>query len=480
MPAEPVVAVVGGGITGLAAAWYLASSDAKVILFERESRLGGKIRTQAIAGVPVDTGADSFLARVPWAAELCRAIGLGDRLVAPATGAASIWTRGRLRPLPAGLVLGVPTGLPSLVRAGLLSPGGVARAGLDLLLPRSRLGEDPSVAEVVGGRLGREVLERLVEPLLGGIHAGRADRLSLGAVAPQVAGPARSSRSLILGLRRAGPPPAEGPSGPLSGKGGPSGPLSGKGGPVFLTTERGLGALTERLAEVLRDRVELQCGTGVKAIDAVGSGLRVTLDDGSDRRADAVVLTVPAFAAAELLRAACPDAAAELEAIRHASVALVTLAYPLDAFPAGRPQGSGFLVPRRDGRLLTACSFLTTKWPELGAAVPGQVILRASTGHIDDDRPMHLSDDELEARVHLELTAALGLTRPPDEAQTHRWPRAFPQYEPGHARRVQRIEEAIARGGLAGLHLAGAAYRGLGVAACVQQGRDAAELVRAA
>src|SRR5215212_5113644 len=204
------VAVVGGGVTGLAAAYYLRQAGVTVTVVEA-GELGGKIQTRELAGVPVEAGPDTFLARVPWAVDLCRELGLGDELVEPATGKAFLWTGGALHPLPERHVLGVPVALRPLLASGVLSKAGVARAALDLVLPRSHHGADPSVAEVVGRRMGRQVVDRLVDPLVGGINAGRADALSLAATARPIAEGAARSRSLVLGLRRARP----GPEGPV-------------------------------------------------------------------------------------------------------------------------------------------------------------------------------------------------------------------------------------------------------------------------
>ena len=428
----PDVAVVGGGITGLATAWFLQQAGAAVTLYEAGGRLGGKIQTSSMDGVPVELGPDTFLARVPWAVDLCRELGLSDDLVVPATGKAYVWTRRRLRPLPGGTVLGVPARLGPLARAGIVSPAGLARAGLDLVLPRHSGGDDPSVAEVVGGRFGAEVVDRLVEPLIGGIHAGRADRLSLAAVAPQVAGPASApgGRSLLRALRKA-----------------PAGP-GGPGSPVFLGLRGGLGRLTARLAECLH-------------------GVDVRLDAPvTELLPGRVVVTVPAFAAADLL----PAAADDLRAIEYASVVTVTLAYEPGAL-AGPLDGSGFLVPRIDGRLMTACTWLTSKWPDLAGG--GRVLLRASAGRIGDDQALALDDATLAARLHGELVEAMGLRREPEEALVTRWPRSFPQYDVGHQARVARIETALPPG----VVVAGAAYRGVGIAACIHQARQAAATV---
>jgi len=424
------VAVLGGGITGLATAWCLRQTapDLAVALYEAGDRLGGKIRTASLAGVPVEEGPDTFLARVPWAVELCRRLGLEDDLVEPATSRAYVWARGALRPLPPGTVLGVPARLGPLARSGIVSPAGLARAAFDLALPRRSQGEDPSVAVVVGGRFGREVVDRLVEPLIGGIHAGRADRLSLTAVAPQVAGAAASNRSLMVGLRRMAPSP---------------------GGPVFLAVRGGMGRLVDRLVERL-DGVEVRLRTPVSSLDELDAG--------------AVVCTLPAPAAARLLPG---PAAADLAGIPCASVATATLAYPESAL--ARPlDGSGFLVPGIDGRLMTACTWTSAKWP---ASKPeGLVLLRPSAGRAGDDRALSLDDDTLVDRLHAELVDAMGLRARPVAWLVSRWPSAFPQYDVGHQARVERIDAALPPG----VVLAGAPYRGVGIAACIRDAERAA------
>lgn len=420
------VTVVGGGIAGLAAAWEAVQRGAEVSVLEAGDRFGGKIETAAIGGVPVEAGPDAFLARVPWAVDLCRSLGLD--LVPPAVGRALVWSGGRLRPLPDGMLLGVPTGVGPIARSGLLSPLGMARAALDVVLPRAPLGGDVSVGELVRRRLGAEVLERLVDPLIGGINAGRADALSAKAVAPQVLAAAKASRSLVLGARRV---------------------RTTADGPVFLTVPSGLSTLVDTLVARLRDAgADLRTGTPVDSLDDL---------DGP------VVLAVPAFEAARLIGG---EAGVLLAGIDHASVALTTFAYPADAVPA--LDASGFLVPRREGRLVTACSFGTTKWPHW--APPGHVVLRVSAGRDRDERAMRLPDEQLVRRLHHELIELVGVRTPPTHAQVHRWERGFPQYRVGHLDRVAAIEAALP----ATVAVAGAAYRGLGIPACIKQGRDAA------
>ena len=454
MPDErPHVVVVGGGITGLATAWFLRDS-ARVTVLEADGRLGGKIRTSSLGGVPVEEGPDTFLARVPHASALAAALDV--ETVQPASGKAFIWTRGKLRRLPEGQVLGVPVELGSLLRSGALPPAAVARAGLDLVLPRRRpgLSADPSVTEVIGARMGQGVVDRLVEPLVGGINAGRADDLSLAATAPQLAEAAAGSRSLILGLRRRRSTP------------------SSTTGPLFLGVVGGLGRLVDRLVAALAEAGVAVCtDTAVTTVEPVGDGgYRVRTADGMALMAAAVVVTVPAFAAAPMVRGAAPAVAADLERIRYASVAVSTLAYrPEDV--ASRLDGAGFLVPRVERKLMTACTWSTSKWPAL--AESGLVLVRVSAGRSGDDRFADLADDELVDQLQRELSAAIGVRRPPVTSLVSRWPRGFPQYQPGHQRRVDRIEAGLANA-LPGVVVAGAAYRGLGIAACVRQAEEAA------
>ena len=427
------VAVVGAGITGLAAAWFLRSRaevPPRVTLVEAGPRAGGKLATS-------------------------------DDLVAPATGRAYIWTRGALRPLPDEQVLGVPTALRPLFRSGAVPPAAVARAALDRVLPRRRLLTDASVADVIGRRLGPAVVDRLVDPLLGGIHAERTDRLSVRAVAPPLADAAgRGHGSLMRALAATR-----------------TAALSASAGPVFLGISGGMARLTDGLARGLADDdgAEVVVDTPVVGIHRTDDGrLRVACDPGV-LLVDAVVLTVPAYAAVPIVHGACPDAAAELDTVEYASVAIAALAYEPDAVSRSL-DGSGFLVPRVDGRLLTACSWATSKWPALGEA--GLVVVRASVGRLGDERAAVLDDDELVARIGDELGDAVGIRTPPVATRVTRWPRALPQQDVGHQARVERIERALARD-LPGVVVAGAAYRGLGVAACVRQARDAADLVSA-
>jgi oxygen-dependent protoporphyrinogen oxidase len=469
------VAVVGGGIAGLSAAWALSSAipAVHVVVLESDERLGGKLHTGAIGGRAVDLGPDAFLARRPEAVALCRELGLGDELISPGSRTAYVWARGRLRPLPGGLALGVPTRLGPLARSGIVSPLGLGRAAVDLLgmPPRRRAaahaGADRAVADITRRRLGREVTELLVDPLIGGIHAGDTTQMSAAAVFPSLLDAAARGGSLMRALRGAAPPVTSGHT--EAGHGAP---------PVFLTVRGGLSRLIDALADALGARgVELRVRSPVTHIElrnpAGGEGSRWALRTPRGTiAADAVVVATAAGAAAALLGPVDHSVAAMLGAIDYSDVTVVTLQVPEEG--VGRPlDGTGFLVPSRAGCLITACTWLTSKWPELKR--PGDVVLRASIGRFGDDRAAPLSDLDIVRRVLDELGPMLDLRSPPTQAVVTRWAEAFPQYAVGHVERVAAIEAAVAR--LPRLALAGAAFHGVGIPACIASGRQAAGTV---
>ena len=456
----PTIVVVGAGIAGMAAAWEAADAGARVVLLDADRRAGGKLGSTSLLGRRIDTGADAFLARRPEAITFVQDMGLGGSLISPATSSALVWSRGRLQRLPDGLVLGLPSNLLALARSRVLSPGGVARAALDLVLPGDPVAADVDVAvgPLVRRRLGAEVHDRLVDPLLGGINAGSSDDLSLQAGVPQLAATVQGHRSLVaaawLGRRRQRR--TEGI------------------GPVFSSVSGGLGRFADQAARKLAERgVQVVLGFTAERIErpsrAGGTkvGWSVVTGVGARFAADAVVLAVPPGPAASLLEPHAPTSAARLGEIASASVAMVCLAYR-EADVARPLDGSGFLVPRRDGRLMTACSWASSKWPEVAA--PGTVVLRVSAGRAGDGQALALADDVLVARLHAELAAALGISSEPVARHVTRWTDAFPQYAPGHAELVGAVEQGLP----AGLGVAGAAYRGVGVPACIGSGRAAA------
>lgn len=454
MSPDPV-AVVGGGITGLAAAHGLAGRGLRVVVFESAERWGGVVATRALGEVLVEEGPDSFLDRDPAARSLCEAVGLGDELVAPAAFGAVVWSRGRLHAVPAGFPHGLPISPWAAWRSGILSPLGAGRAAADFLLPGPLRGPDISVGAFVRRRFGRATLAQLVDPLLAGTRAGEAEDMSLAAALPQVDSLARRHRSVIRGLRHARR------SGALE-----SGP------PPFLTVRGGLGRLVEHLVRDLEGRAELHAATTVERLEPVRGGFVVHLLGGGKARVAGVILAVPAHRASGLLEETSPAAAAELAAIAHASVAVATLVYPPGTFdpPAGT---SGMLVAGGQGRTLSACSWVSTKWPH--SAPGGETVIRAFAGRAGRHPALDLDDGRLTARLASDLRDALGIATPPARASVTRWEKGLPQYAVGHLERVARIEGALAR--WPRLALAGASYRGSGLPDCIRQARAAAERI---
>ncbi|MEV7420251.1 protoporphyrinogen oxidase [Streptomyces sp. NPDC089919] len=455
------VIVIGGGISGLAAAWELRGA-ADVTVLESRPRVGGKLRTGTIAGVAVDEGAESLMALRPEAVELAAAVGLGGALCDPAQSPTTIWTGGALRPLPAGHVMGVPVDPAALAGTGLLSPAGVARVAAEETLPAEPLTGDCSVTDYLAGRFGREAVDRLVEPLLGGVYAGRADRLSLRAAMPRIAALAEQGGPLLPALRR-----MRAAGAPRSGAVAVQGVAGGTGRfPAAVAAACGARILT---------------GTTARALAVTPSGrwrVQARTDDGPlTMEADAVVLALPAFAAAALLRPHSPAAEEELAAVPHASTAVITMAFARSQAHF-LPEGNGFLVPPVDGHTLKAASFLSNKWPWLAAAAPDLFVLRASIGRIGEERLLDRPDRVLTRTAVAELHRAVGPLGEPVATRVTRWERGLPQYGVGHRERVGRIREAVAK--LPGLAVCGAAYEGVGVAACVATGRAAARQVLAA
>lgn len=449
------VVVVGGGITGLAAAHALSKElGAGVTLVETSDRLGGKIRTSSFAGSPaIDEGADAYLRRIPFAASLAREVGLGEHVTNPASSHASVWSE-RLHPIPTGLMLGVPTGLRSLATSGLISWPGKARAAIEPVLPRRRIPDD-NLGALIRSRFGDEVHEMLVDPLVGSIYASDTDRLSMSAV-PQLADLARRGRSLLLSGRKA------------------ARAATATAGPVFETPISGVGALVEAIGAALRSNgTSVRLGVAVSTIERSTTGYRVALEDGTVLEADGVVIASPAAATARIVREIAPVASQLLAEVETSSVAMVTMAIPAPDWPS-HLTGSGYLVPKRHQRLVTAASFASNKWPHWRPA-DGSMILRISLGR--DGLPVdHLDDDALVQAAVREVSVHVSTDLAPTHLRVSRWPGAFPQYRPGHLDRVARIESDIAARA-PGLAVAGASQRGIGIPACVQQGQSAAHSV---
>ncbi len=455
---RPHVVVVGAGISGLTAARVLheeAGDSLRVTVLEKAAVVGGKLAAGEIAGQAVDLGAESFLARRPEVGWLAGDVGLEENLVEPATSGAAIWSRGKLRRLPPGHVMGIPGDLRGLAASEVLSLRGLARIPLDSVCAASANTGDRSLGRYVEQRLGREVVDRLVEPLLGGVYAGRADELSLDAVLPQLSGAVRVERSLLRAVRRISV-------------------ASTTSSPVFGGLEGGMAQLAHAVAAA--SRATIRTGQTVRGLRRTEQGWSVTVgprNHSEQLAADAVILAIPASPAARLLRRTSGPAADLIEQTPYASVGIVTLALDRRAVP-DLPSGTGFLVPPVEGRLVKAVTFSSQKWAWVGRSAPDLHILRASVGRFGEEAVLQRDDAELVSGVLDDVGELLGwplALRPVDSVVT-RWGGALPQYLVGHLDRVAAVRAATQIEGT--LAVCGAAYDGVGVPACIASGQGAA------
>jgi protoporphyrinogen/coproporphyrinogen III oxidase len=464
------VVVVGGGISGLAAAWELTGQgETSVVVLEATSRLGGALDSRSFGDRIVDTGPDGFLGRRPEALDLCHEIGLGDSLVPIAGRGAGVWARGRVRPLPAGLALGIPTRFWPAARSGILGNRGAMALARDALLPRPDVRGpigDRSIGPLVARKLGRRVADRLVDPLIGGIHAGSIDDMSAAATYPPLLAASQKRGSLMRALR-AEVPPAD----PAAAADAP---------PLFWALDGGMASVIGQLSRALTTRgVEVRCGAPAERLERLAGGGWAVVSGDERLECEAVVLAVPAPVAGRLLQPHDDEAAGLLGHIAYAAVTLVTLRVPVASLAAPLV-GTGFLVPRRSPAprggepwAVTACTYLSEKWPHL--ATEGEVLLRASVGRLGDVRADSWSDTELVERVWSELGLLMEVSGDPLDAMVARWPGAFPQYRVHHLMRTAGIEAAMVR--LGQIAVAGAAYRGVGIPACIASGRAAAQAI---
>ncbi|WP_109505902.1 protoporphyrinogen oxidase [Nocardioides speluncae] len=441
------VVVVGAGIAGLTVAHDLARDpDLDVLVLEGAPRVGGKLLTAEVGGVSVDVGAEAMLARRPEGVALARELGLP--VVHPATTSSRLWLGGELRPLPRS-VLGVPVDLDQLAASGVLTPAGLNRVRAEPSLPPTELAGDVSVAELVGSRLGAEVVDRLVEPLLGGVYAGHARALSARATVPQVV--SMLDRGSLVEAAAA---------------------LPVTDTPVFAGIEGGVGRLPLALAEGLTVRT----GATVRELRRrAEGGFELVVGSAAAPEliaADRVVLATPAAPTARLLADLAPTAAAELAAVEYASMAIVTLAFrAADAALLGTDV-SGFLVPPVEGRTIKASTFSFAKWDWVRAAGGDVAVLRTSLGRHREEAVLQAADDELVTASLADLKAATGLAATPVASQVQRWGGGLPQYAVGHLDKVARIRTAIAE--VPGLAVCGAAYDGVGIPAVIASAHRAA------
>ena len=458
------VVVVGGGIAGLATAYYLQQGRrspgiaVEVTLVESDARLGGKIVTHSEDGFVVEGGPDSFLTQKPWALQLCRELGLSDRLIGvnETQRKTTILWQGRFRPLPDGVFLIVPTRFMPFALSSLFSPLGKLRMALDLVIPPRKATSDESVASFIRRRLGQEALDRLGDPLMGGVHTSDPEQQSLLASFPRFADIERKHGSLIRGMlaaRRAAPATTTKPLPPF---------MSLRGGVQELVT-----TLTQRL-----DTVDMKLGRRVTRLaQRASGGYRVTLDDSVELDADAVVLAVPSRIAAPLVQDIDADLASRLATIRYISTSTVSLGYRR-ADIRHSLDGSGFLIPTKEGHRITGCTWSSTKFA--GRAPDDAVLLRCFIGRPSDQVTPLLPEAELVGIAREELRGLMGITAEPVLTQVFTWRDGHPQYDVGHLDRMAELDRLCAA--QPGLYLTGSSYRGVGLPDCIHN----ASLVAAA
>jgi oxygen-dependent protoporphyrinogen oxidase len=484
------VVVVGGGITGLVAAYRLTADRRRaapmhVTLVESSTRLGGKVHTGVAGGLLVETGPDSFVVRKPWAVDLATELGLGPDLIVPGASGAFVWARGRMVPFPAGTAFGVPTEVETILRWPGLSLRGKLSASLDLWRRAPSAKPDPDDDEPLGGlldrRLGREAASALAGPVLAGIHAGDPAWMSVAATFPELRAWERGAGSLIRGARAAS---KEARTKAASAEGDAAAGSASKH--LFTTVDGGL----ERLVDALTARLEsadVLTGTTAERIERGAHEGHAVVAGGGRIPADAVIVATPAEAAAGALASAAPTAAESLRELRAVSTATVTLVYP----PGTRdrfPDATGVLVPARgargesgdrassDPQTVTACTWISRKWPD--ASFADRAVVRCFVGRDGEQAPLALDDDALAAAVAADVERMTPIGAPPEATLVTRWPEGMPQYDVGHLGRVAAAEGALADEA-PGVFLAGAPYGGIGIADCVRQGNEAADWVRA-
>lgn len=460
------VLIVGGGITGLAAAHRLAEAgNTRWSLLERASRLGGKIMTERLDGFVIEGGPDCFLGSKPGGLELCRALGIEDRLTGTSPAYRRMYVRrnGRLHELPPGITGLVPWRLRPLLTTSILSARGRVRAAMELLVPRRRDGAEESIAEFVSRRFGWETYHWLVEPLLSGIYAGDGRKLSLSATFPRLCDIERTHGSLIRGMRAARRRriPHRTTNGPLEG-------------PGFLTLPGGMGELVAAVEQDLPAHL-MRRGIAVERLRPASRGFEATLSDGSEIESRTVILAVPAYVTADLVEPFNPGLARTLHEIPFVSTATVSVSLHVGDVPQ-LFEGHGFVSPRAAGGPVVACTWTSNKFPH---RVPDDnVLIRYFLGRAGDESVVQASDEEIRHVVRAELERLYGITVEPKRWCIYRWPQGIPQYTLGHGNRLARIEAAAAQHPR--LLLAGASYHGVGIPDCIVSGRGAADRALAA
>ncbi|MCY9658981.1 protoporphyrinogen oxidase [Paenibacillus chondroitinus] len=461
----PHYMIVGGGITGLSAAFYLKKRleaegrPFRISVVEKAAAFGGKIRTIEKEGFVIEKGPDSFLARKRPIIDLAYDLGLEQELTGtnPKAKKTYIVRQGKLHRMPPGLVLGIPTQMTPFMKTGLISPLGKVRAALDLVLPKREITNDESLGHFLERRLGKEVLERIVEPLLAGIYAGDTFNLSLKSTFPQFRTMEQKHRSLILGMM------ASRKNVPEETAHLPAAIRSS----VFVTFKKGLQTLVSGLVAAL-ESADLRTGLGVASIRQAGQQTEILFEDGSSEIVDGVIVTSPTYQAAQMLGHF--PAASELKKIDYISVANVIMAFDRKDIPF-ELDASGFLVPRNEGSTITACTLTSAKW--LHTAPEGKVLLRCYIGRSGEQEWPAWSDEQLISKARHDLRNLLGLTAEPLFTEVTRLNHSMPQYPVGHLEQIARFREEL-NAAMPQVLVTGAGFHGVGLPDCIRQGKEAA------
>ena len=460
------IVIIGGGIAGLSAAYYAQKKapEARITLLEAGERWGGKIATDRVlfdgGQFIIEGGPDTFLASKPWAVELCKELGLSERLhgTNPSQKNTYVLHRNKLEPLPDGLAMMIPTNVQAILRSSLVSWPGKARMGLDFMLPIQPANGDESLGSFVSRRLGREAYENLIEPLMSGIYAGNGDKLSLASTFPYLRDLELKYGSLARGALE-------------MRKKKPSTPGSRS---AFLTPTSGLAEIVEKLVErLVMKGVNLRHNAPITAIQRLTPGTwNLTLQSGERIEADSIILASPAYVSGKLLESIDPGLAADLQAIPYASTATVTLAYHQSDLRRAL-DGYGYVIPRSEGRKALACTWTSTKFPH--RAPQGYALIRVFVGRAGQENDIPWNEADLLELAREELKLTMSISAEPIVSRVFMWDKAMPQYNLGHPEILKRIEAALAR--QPGLALAGNGYCGIGIPDCIHSGELAVERI---
>ncbi|WP_028402522.1 protoporphyrinogen oxidase [Ectobacillus panaciterrae] len=454
------VVIIGGGITGLTAAYYLQKEirerglDIETLLIEASGRLGGKVQTEKHDGFIIERGPDSFLERKTSAGRLAREVGLGNQLVNNTAGKSYVLVNNKLHGIPQGSMMGIPTQITPFLFSGLFSPLGKARAGFDFVLPRSKAADDQSLGHFFRRRLGNQVVENLIEPLLSGIYAGDIDQMSLMSTFPQFHEVEQKHRSIVLGMKTIAPKTLK----------------SARPKGIFQTLTEGLEALVEAVEERLERGTVLK-STRVEKVTKIESIYKIALSNGKEIEADTIIAAAP--------HKTLPSMFAQynefqfFRTIPATTVANVALAFPEEAIKRDI-EGTGFVVSRNSDFAITACTWTHKKWPHTTPA--GKVLLRCYVGRPGEEEIVEKSDEEIIGIVLRDLKKTMDIDAAPEFAVVSRWKEAMPQYTVGHKQRMAKLQAFMDRE-LPGVYLAGSSYSGAGLPDCIDQGENSVQKV---